>query len=92
MKQVIFTSILSLGVLAFGADTHAQDIAFEEVMAVHKILQAEGCDYVYLSMGERQLFKTDNGYEAEAECEDGKVYDFKVDKDHQLIEKTEKAE
>lgn len=75
----------------FTANADARDPIFEEVMAIHKVLQGEGCDYVYLGMGERQLFVNDAGFEAEAKCNDKSTYIFNFDKNYALLDKTVKT-
>ena len=81
------TAVLVLFVL----NVDARKPTFDEVSAIHEVLQADGCDYVYQGMGERQLFVIDAGFEAEATCDDKSTYDFNLDKNYQLLDKTVKT-
>lgn len=69
--------------LVFAATAEARDPTFDEVMAIHKVLQEDGCDYSYLGMGERELYVTDDGFDAVAKCKDGKAYQYKFDSSYQ---------
>lgn len=69
--------------LVFAATAEARDPTFDEVMAIHKVLQEDGCDYSYLGMGERELYVTDDGFDAVAKCKDGKAYQYKFDGSYQ---------
>ena len=64
IKTMLFAAVAAAGLAAGDAD--ARQPTFDEVMAVHKVLQGDGCDYVYLGMGERELYVTEAGFEAVA--------------------------
>ena len=86
---IIFSTVV---LVLFVTNVNAREPTFKEVMAIHKVLQAEGCDYVYLGMGERQLFVNDVGFEAEATCNNKSTYVFNFDKDYALLDKTVKTD
>ena len=85
-KTMFLTTVSVLLLLAGNAE--ARDPTFDEVMAIHKVLQQDGCDYNYLGMGERELYVTDNGFDAVAKCEDGKAYEYKFDSAYEMKEKS----
>lgn len=86
---ILFTA--TCGLLLAGL-AEARDPTFEEVMAIHKVLQQDNCDYSYLGMGERELYVTDDGFEAVAKCEDGKAYGYTFDSSYTLQERATKGE
>lgn len=91
MKTNTLMIIATTALVLLTANVSAREPIFAEVIAIHKVLQVEGCDYVYLSMGERQLFVNDDGFEAEVKCEDNSTYVFNFDKDYALLGKRMKT-
>ncbi len=75
------------GLALISAHAEARDPTFDEVMAIHKVLQQDKCDYSYLGMGERELYVTDSGFDAVAKCEDGAAYTYKFSQRFELQEK-----
>ena len=88
IKTMLFAAVAAAGLAAGDAD--ARQPTFDEVMAVHKVLQGDGCDYVYLGMGERELYVTEAGFEAVAKCADGNTYTYRFDDKYNLQDKTPK--
>ena len=91
MKTNSLVIFATAALFLFAANVDAREPTFEEVIAIHKALQAKWCDYVYLGMGERQLFVNDVGFEAEAKCNDKRTYFFNFDKNYTLLDKTVKT-
>lgn len=87
IKTMLFTA--AVGFLCVG-NAEARQPTFDEVMAVHKVLQGDNCDYVYLGMGERELYVTEGGYEAVAKCADGATYLYQLDGNYSVLKKAAK--
>ena len=88
IKPMLFAAVVVAGLAA--GDAEARQPTFDEVMAIHKVLQGDGCDYVYLGMGERELYVTADGFEAVAKCADGNTYTYRFDDKYNLQDKTPK--
>jgi hypothetical protein len=88
IRPMLF-AVAAVAGLAAG-DAVARQPTFDEVMAIHKVLQGDGCDYVYLGMGERELYVTADGFEAVAKCADRNTYTYRFDGKFTLKEKTPK--
>ncbi len=53
MKTNSLMTCSTAALVLFVTTVEAREPTFDEVSAIHEVLQADGCDYVYQSMGER---------------------------------------
>ncbi len=91
MKTNSLLTFSTAVLVLFVTNVDAREPTFDEMSEIHKVLQTDGCDYVYQGMGERQLFVNDAGFEAEATCNDKSTYTFNFDKSYKLLDKTVKV-